>query len=101
MIRIQSNRKTKNQPQSLSNTAPRIKASTQSKSFFPSIIRKKNKRFLFFSIGLDNLDQNIPGFSDDTLGNDGDGDSLTKSKLNLNSSKDKKKPFFKKVNTIR
>ncbi len=31
MIRIQSNRKSKNQPQSLSNTTPRIKASTQSK----------------------------------------------------------------------
>jgi hypothetical protein len=43
------------------------------------------------------IDQNIPGFGDDNLGNDGDGDSLTKSKLNLNTSKDKKKPFFKKV----
>lgn len=45
------------------------------------------------------IDQNIPGFGDDALGNDGDGDSLTKSKLNLNtiSNKDKKKPFFKKV----
>jgi voltage-dependent calcium channel beta-2 len=76
MIRIQSNRKTKNQPQSLSNTTPRIKASTQS---------------------LDIIDQNIPGFNDDTLGNDDDGDSLTKSKLNINANKDKKKTFFKKV----
>jgi hypothetical protein len=46
------------------------------------------------------IDQNIPGFGDDNLGNDGDGDSLTKSKLNLNTSKDKKKPFFKKVSTF-
>ena len=43
------------------------------------------------------MDQNIPGFGDDILGNDGDGDSLTKSKLNTNTSKDKKKTFFKKV----
>ncbi|CAF0912589.1 unnamed protein product [Adineta steineri] len=78
MIRIQSNRKNKNQPQSLANTAPRVKASTQS---------------------LDIIDQNMGGFNDDTLGNDGDGDSLTKSKLNLNANKDKKKPFFKKVKT--
>ncbi|CAF2052297.1 unnamed protein product [Rotaria magnacalcarata] len=79
MIRIQSNRKNKNQPQSLSNTIPRIKASTQS---------------------LDAIDQNIPGFGDDTLGNDDDGDSLTKSKLNINTTKDKKKPFFKKTVNI-
>ena len=46
------------------------------------------------------IDQNIPGFGDDNLGNDGDGDSLTKSKLNLNTSKDKKKTFFKKVRSI-
>lgn len=46
------------------------------------------------------MDQNIPGFNDDNLGNDGDGDSLTKSKLNLNAAKDKKKPFFKKVNGV-
>jgi hypothetical protein len=53
-----------------------------------------------FSLGLDVIDQNIPGFGDDMLGNDTDGDnnSLLKSKLNLNASKDKKKPFFKKVN---
>jgi voltage-dependent calcium channel beta-2 len=31
MIRIQSNRKSKNQPTSLANTTPRLKASTQSK----------------------------------------------------------------------
>jgi len=79
MIRIQSNRKNKNQPQSLANTTSRIKASTQS---------------------LDMMDQNIPGFSDDNMGNDGDGDSLTKSKLNLNAAKDKKKPFFKKAVNI-
>ncbi|CAF0837549.1 unnamed protein product [Adineta steineri] len=79
MIRIQSNRKNKNQPQSLANTAPRVKASTQS---------------------LDIIDQNMGGFNDDTLGNDGDGDSLTKSKLNLNANKDKKKPFFKKAANI-
>jgi voltage-dependent calcium channel beta-2 len=79
MIRIQSNRKSKNQPQSLVNTSIRMKASTQS---------------------LDMIDQNIPGFGDDNLGNDGDGDSLTKSKLNLNTSKDKKKPFFKKASNI-
>ena len=48
-------------------------------------------------LGLDMMDQNMPGFSDDNMGNDGDGDSLTKSKLNLNAAKDKKKPFFKKV----
>jgi hypothetical protein len=48
-------------------------------------------------LGLDIIDQNIPGFNDDTLGNDDDGDSLTKSKLNINSNKDKKKTFFKKV----
>jgi hypothetical protein len=53
--------------------------------------------FVIVCLGLDNIDQNIPGFGDDTLGNDGDGDSLTKSKLNLNANKDKKKPFFKKV----
>lgn len=54
---------------------------------------------LRLSLGLDIIDQNIPGFGDDPLGNEGDGDSLTKSKLNLNttSNKDKKKPFFKKV----
>ena len=48
------------------------------------------------------IDQNIPGFGDDALGNDGDGDSLTKSKLNLNTlnNKDKKKPFFKKVSHL-
>ncbi|CAF1212932.1 unnamed protein product [Rotaria sordida] len=79
MIRIQSNRKNKNQPQSLANTTSRIKASTQS---------------------LDAIDQNIPGFGDDTLGNEGDGDSLTKSKLNLNANKDKKKTFFKKAVNI-
>ncbi|UJR14506.1 hypothetical protein I4U23_001502 [Adineta vaga] len=78
-IRIQSTRKTKNQPQSLANTTSRIKASTQS---------------------LDIIDQNIPGFGDDLLGNDGDGDSLGKSKLNLNVNKDKKKPFFKKAVNI-
>ncbi len=45
------------------------------------------------------MDQNLPSFNDDPLGNDGDGDnnSLTKSKLNINSNKDKKKNFFKKV----
>jgi hypothetical protein len=91
MIRIQSNRKTKNQPQSLANTASRIKASTQSK--FKSFLFKKN----IFCLGLDIIDQNIPGFNDDTIGNDGDGDSLTKSKSNINSNKDKKKTFFKKV----
>ena len=46
------------------------------------------------------IDQNIPGFGDDNLGNEGDNDSLTKSKLNLNANKDKKKPFFKKVKII-
>jgi hypothetical protein len=56
--------------------------------------RTKNSSF---HLGLDIIDQNIPGFGDDTLGNDGDGDSLTKSKLNINTSKDKKKTFFKKV----
>ncbi|CAF0742700.1 unnamed protein product [Adineta ricciae] len=78
-IRIQSTRKNKNQPQSLANMTSRVKASTQS---------------------LDIIDQNIPGFGDDTLGNEGDGDSLGKSKLNLNVNKDKKKPFFKKAANI-
>lgn len=49
---------------------------------------------------MDAIDQTIPGFGDDLLGNDGDGDSLTKSKLNLNTTKDKKKPFFKKVTLL-
>ena len=58
----------------------------------------KNVRVCVFVLGLDLIDQNIPGFGDDALGNDGDGDSLAKSKLNINTiSKDKKKPFFKKV----
>lgn len=53
-------------------------------------------------IGLDVIDQNLIGLSDDFLGNDGDGDnnSLTKSKLNLNMAKDKKKTFFKKVRSV-
>ena len=97
-IRIQSNRKTKNQPQSLSNANNRIKASTL--STFSCLSLAVDRTWLCSSrLGLDVIDQNIPGFNDDTLGNDGDGDnnSLTKSKLNLNASKDKKKTFFKKV----
>jgi len=95
MIRINANRKTKTQPTSLSNTTPRIKASTQS----ISIVRIQNQSIICFALGLDVLDQNIPGFGDDLLGNDIDGDthSLTKSKLNINTNKDKKKNFFKKV----
>ena len=47
-------------------------------------------------LGLDIIDQNIPGFGDDTLGNEGDGDSLGKSKLNLNVNKDKTEKKTKK-----
>ncbi|CAF0780662.1 unnamed protein product [Adineta steineri] len=81
IIRIHATRKTKNPSQTLTNTIPRIKASTQS---------------------LDIIDQNIPGFGDDLLGNDIDGDnhSLTKSRLNINANKDKKKNFFKKAVNI-
>ncbi|CAF0798631.1 unnamed protein product [Rotaria sordida] len=77
MIRIQSNRKSKNHPIPLANTTPRMKGSTQS---------------------LDMIDQNVPTFNDEMFGNDGDGDnnSLTKSKLNTNANKDRKKNFFKK-----
>ncbi|UJR32288.1 hypothetical protein I4U23_019753 [Adineta vaga] len=81
LIRINANRKNKNPSQSLANTIPRIKASTQS---------------------LDIIDQAMPGFGDDLLGNDFDGDnnSLTKSRLNINTNKDKKKNFFKKTVNI-
>jgi hypothetical protein len=121
MIRIQSNRKSKNQPQSMSNAANRVKASTLSKRRVSALtccvpfgqqtahvnflrcckIHRQSTIvcFIRFCQGLDVIDHNIPGFNDDNLGNDGDGDnnSLTKSKLNLNTNKDKKKPFFKKV----
>ena len=60
----------------MATTTPKIKSSTQS---------------------LDLLDQNYPGFNDDPLAIDGDGDSLTKSRINMNTNKDKKKNFFKKV----
>jgi len=98
-IRIQSNRKSKNQPQSLANTAPRMKASSQSRDTCCFVWYSQECACVcVFVLGLDLIDQNIPGFGDDALGNDGDGDSLAKSKLNINTiSKDKKKPFFKKV----
>lgn len=101
MIRIHANRKNKNHPSPLANTTPRIKASTQ--SIFILITKKsfQNKLMIlfFFILGLDIIDQNIPGFGDDLIGNDGDGDnnSLTKSRININTNKDKKKNFFKKV----
>lgn len=49
--------------------------------------------------GLDMIDQNNQGFNDDMFGNDLDTDnhSVSKSKLNANMNKDKKKNFFKKV----
>ncbi|CAF1069961.1 unnamed protein product [Adineta ricciae] len=81
LIRINATRKNKNPAQTLSNTVPRIKASTQS---------------------LDIIDQAMPGFGDDLLGNDLDGDnhSVSKSRLNINTNKDKKKNFFKKTVNI-
>jgi hypothetical protein len=98
-IRVQSNRKSKNPTQASTQTTNRFKASTQSKTTHTHISIVDLHRDMLICSGLDLIDQNIPGFADDNLGNDGDGDSLTKSKLNLNAMKDKKKPFFKKVST--
>lgn len=95
IIRIQANRKTKNPGVPIGNTAPRIKTSTQSTN--TSIPRRSNRTNVFS--GLDLMDQNVPGFNDDMIGNDVDGDShsLNKAKLAMAMSKDKKKTFFKKV----
>ena len=68
----------------------------QHKVFYTIFFFKKNK-YNFFVLGLDIIDQNIPGFNDDTLGMMVMVICLTKSKLNININKDKKKTFFKKV----
>lgn len=58
--------------------------------------------YLVVHLGLDLMDSNTPGFSDDPLSNDPDADnhSVTKTKLTMMTSKDKKKTFFKKVNSL-